>query len=135
MVGLDPKRGDSLSVSRVTFEPVKAAKPAAGGPLAAVGSPIGLAKKALLGVAALVFLFLMRRGLKRREEEGVVPEPTWLREIEAAMPLAELEAAPTARIPIDAEAVKRNTQRNELDEIARSQPQQVATQVAQWMKE
>jgi flagellar M-ring protein FliF len=135
MVGIDPKRGDTLSVSRLTFAPVKASKPATAGPLGAVGSPIALAKKVGLAIAALVFLMMMRKGLKRREEEGVVPEPTWLREIEASVPLAELEAAPTARIQIDPEAARRGSMKNELEEIARSQPQQVATQVTQWMKE
>jgi flagellar M-ring protein FliF len=135
MVGIDSKRGDTLSVSRLTFAPVKASKPASAGPLGAVGSPIALAKKVFLAIAALVFLMMMRKGLKRREEDGVVPEPTWLREIEASVPLAELEAAPTARIQIDPEAARRGSMKNELEEIARSQPQQVATQVTQWMKE
>jgi len=135
MAGIDTKRGDTLSVSRLTFAPVKASKPASAGPLGAVGSPFGLAKKVLLAIAALVFLMMMRKGLKRREDEGVVPEPTWLREIEASVPLAELEAAPTARIAIDPEAARRSTMKSELEEIARSQPQQVATQVTQWMKE
>lgn len=135
MVGIDTKRGDTLSVSRLTFAPVKASKPATAGPLGAVGNPIALAKKVGLAIAALVFLLMMRKGLKRREEEGVVPEPTWLREIEASVPLAELEAAPTTRIQIDPEAARRGSMKTELEEIARSQPQQVATQVTQWMKE
>ena len=38
-----------------------------------------------------MFLFFMTRHLKRREEDTLMREPTWLREIQAPTSLAELE--------------------------------------------
>jgi flagellar M-ring protein FliF len=134
MAGLDPKRGDTLAVSRVSFaKPVTTAKK--GSPLDALPVPVGVLKKAGLVLAGLVFLVLMARGLKRRESEGIAPEPTWLREVETSWPLRELEAAPTMRIEVDPEAQRRAALRGELEEITRSQPDQVAAQVSQWMQD
>ena len=45
-----------------------------------------------LALVLLLFLFFVRRGLKRREGEALGLEPTWLREITESRPLAELEA-------------------------------------------
>ena len=133
MAGLDRKRGDTLAVSRVDFAPPP--PPAAkAGPLAVVGRFLASAKVVGLSLAALVFLVLMARGLRRREREGVAPEPTWLREIEASWPLRELEA-PTARIEIDPDSQRRAALRGELEELARSQPEQVAQQVTQWIQD
>jgi flagellar biosynthesis/type III secretory pathway M-ring protein FliF/YscJ len=100
-----------------------------------VGDPATLAKPVGLGLAALVLLFLMRRGLKRRENEGAAPEPTWLREIEAAMPLAALEAGAPIRRELDPRAEQREQMHGELVDLASDSPEQVALQVAQWMKE
>jgi flagellar M-ring protein FliF len=132
-VGLDTTRGDTLAVSQVKFATPKAATPTVAG-LPVVGDPAKLAKPVGIGFAALIFLFLMRRGLKRREGEGAAPEPTWLREIESAMPLAQLEAGAAVR-QHDPMAEQRESQHNELVELANQQPEQVALQVAQWMKE
>jgi flagellar M-ring protein FliF len=133
-VGLDIKRGDTLAVSQVKFATPKVDTPTVAG-LPVVGDPMKLAKPIGLGLAALIFLFLMRRGLKRREAEGTAPEPTWLREIEAAMPLAQLEAGSPLRREHDPKADAREHARNELVELATGQPEQVALQVSQWMKE
>ena len=135
-VGLNEQRGDTLSVSQVKFQAPAAETPTVAG-LPVVGDPASLAKPVGIGFAALVFLFLMRRGLKKREGEGTAPEPTWLREIEAAMPLAALEAGGYAVTRRDADPIaeQREQARNELVDLATSQPEQVALQVATWMKE
>jgi flagellar biosynthesis/type III secretory pathway M-ring protein FliF/YscJ len=93
-----------------------------------------LVRDALIVIAALVFLFLIRRNLTKREGEPRFAEPTWLREISQATPLAALEAAGVASIPSP------NAQRHELmtkeaEEIVRRQPEHVALQVQQWMNE
>lgn len=133
MAGVDASRGDTLSVSPVDFvEPP--APPKAGGPFALLAKVSGAAKTAGLALAALAFLALLVRGLRRREQDAVAPEPTWLREIEASWPLRELEA-PTTRIEVDPEAQKRAALRGELEEIVRTQPEHVAMQVSQWMRE
>ncbi len=85
-------------------------------------------------IGALAFLALVVLGLRRREREQVAAEPTWLREIEASWPLRELEA-PTMRLEVDADTQRRAALRGELEEVARSQPEQVALQVSQWMRE
>lgn len=136
-VGLDKQRGDTLAVSQVAFAKPKAETPVSAG-LPIVGDPAALAKPVGLGLGALIFLFLMRRGLKRRETEGAAPEPTWLREIEAAMPLAQLEAgggSSARRRELDPASERRDQTHTEVVDLANGQPEQVALQVAQWMKE
>ena len=85
-VGLNPKRGDALSISQIAFQ-----KPAA--TTATATSPtkmLGYAKYAVIAIGALLFLFFMRRNLKRRERESFGGQPTWLRELETPRPLAAL---------------------------------------------
>ena len=132
MAGIDTKRGDALTVSRVAFaKPVTAAVKAS--PLSKL--PLGLAKKVLLGLAGLIFLFLLTRALKKREGAEVAAEPTWLREIEADWPIRELDA-PTMRLELEPSTGKhRDQMREEFEEIARAQPDKVALQVAQWVED
>jgi flagellar M-ring protein FliF len=134
LVGLNTKRGDTMAVSRIAFaKPATAATTKAAGPLAMLGNPIALAKDALLGLAALLFLFFMRRSLKRREDEDAVPSPTWLRELERGMTVAELEAAPTVQQLPPPRVV--DQVQEQLEQIADEQPEAIANQVAQWMTE
>lgn len=135
MVGLTPTRGDTISMASVPFQKTAATAAASAGPLAMVGvsSPMALVRDALIVIAALVFLFLIRRNLKKRESEPRFAEPTWLREISQATPLAALESG-ASMIPSP------NAQRHELmtkeaEEIVRRQPEHVALQVQQWMNE
>lgn len=134
MAGIDTKRGDTLAVSRVTFAKQTAAAAAKGGPLAMLGNPLQAAKIALGLLAAAVFLFVVRRGIRRRESEGVAPEPTWLREIVGSVPVAELEAA-AGRRALEAGSQRSAGLKAEAEEIARNQPEQIAAQVGQWLKE
>lgn len=133
MAGLDPKRGDTIELSRISFAKLPTATATAPklGPLA---NPIGLAKYVAIALAALVFLFLMRRGLKRREGESLAGEPVWLREIEGPTPIAELEVAPV-RTALDPAQERRATVRGQVEEIVRREPEQVAAQIGQWLKE
>ena len=52
---------------------------------------LGYAKYAVVGLGALMFLFFMRRSIRRREKEPFAGQPTWLRELETPRPLAELD--------------------------------------------
>jgi len=93
LAGITPSRGDTLAVSQVAMAtqsaPATQAKPS---PVAVImKNPLGLARNVLLAIAAIVFLFMIRRALKRREGEASVPEPTWLRELESGLTVAELE--------------------------------------------
>jgi flagellar M-ring protein FliF len=132
MAGLNPKRGDTITLTQLAF-----AKPAATTATATKANPLmaklGLAKYALAGLGALIFLLMMRRGLKRREGE-LVAEPVWLREIEGPRPIAELEVAPV-RAGLAPAVERRETVRTQVEEIVKKEPEQVAAQIGQWLKE
>jgi flagellar M-ring protein FliF len=134
LAGITPTRGDTIAVSRVTFAK-STTTTATASPLSKLGNPAGIAKDVGVGLLVLIFLFMMRRALKKREGEESVPEPTWLREIEQARPLAELEAGPARAALPDANSEARNAVKGEVEEIARNQPQAIAAQVSSWMKE
>jgi flagellar M-ring protein FliF len=136
MVGLTPSRGDTISMASVPFQKSTATGAAAAGPLAAigVGNPLSLVRDAVIGLIALVFLFLLRRNLKRRESDARFAEPTWLREISHATPIAALESAAIRSGPSLA-VHQRELVQKEAEEIVHRQPEHVALQVQQWMNE
>ena len=100
-----------------------------------MANPLALLKYVGLAFGTLIFLFGVRRGLKRREAEGVGAEPTWLREIERSVAVAELEAAPATRGAIDPVHARRAALKAEAEEIASKQPEQIAVQVSEWLKD
>ena len=125
--GIDPKRGDTITQSVVSFAKPKAAPGPAGLPVPpAFLTPL---KYAGIGLASLVFLFLVTRALRRREQEAI-PMPTWLSEIEGPKPLAELERSTGGPVPaaIPAEATG-------VDNLVREQPERVAQQLRAWISE
>lgn len=137
LAGITPARGDTISVSSVAF----AAQPKAvkASPLSGLMSnPLGLVKPVLIAFAAIVFLFTMRRSLKRRETEGVAPEPTWLREFQSALPIAELTVSKDRddlNNEATANAERRKALRAEAEEIALAAPEELAAQVGAWVKD
>ncbi|HET6868986.1 MAG TPA: flagellar basal-body MS-ring/collar protein FliF [Solirubrobacteraceae bacterium] len=131
-VGLNAKRGDSLSISQIAF-----AKPAA--TTATPSSPtkmLGYAKYGLVGVGALLFLFFMRRNIKRREREVFGGQPTWLRELETPRPLAAL-ASGADEEPTDIKRLRSpvNVPKRQVEELVERDPDRVAQQVRAWMSE
>ena len=125
--GIDPKRGDTITQSVVSFAKPKAAPGPAGLPVPpAFMTPL---KYGGIGLASIVFLFLVTRALRRREQEAI-PMPTWLSEIEGPKPLAELERSTggpvAAAIPAEASGV---------DNLVREQPERVAQQLRAWISE
>jgi flagellar M-ring protein FliF len=121
--GIDPARGDTLTVNRVPF-----AKPEEPEQPSPVEDYLGYAKWGALGLATLIFLLLVRRALRRREEE-TLGEPVWLSEINAPQPLSALEAdAPTLELP-------RSDIRRRAEELAAKEPEKVAQQLRAWMAE
>jgi flagellar M-ring protein FliF len=135
LAGISPTRGDTMAVSRIAFAKRTPAAAVKGSPLSLFQDPLGLAKKAVVVVAALLFLVTMRRALARRERDASVPEPKWLREIESGMTVAELEAAPVQRALPSAGQVERTEIFEQVDEISQKKPEAIAHQVATWMKE
>src|SRR5579875_2789826 len=65
-VGLNPKRGDQISVSQLKFAPASTTtvKPAAANPMMKYG------KYGVLGIGAIVFLFFMIRAIRKREKDS-----------------------------------------------------------------
>ncbi len=128
--GIDPARGDTLAVSQVTF--AKVAEPKLPSPLLPI---LGYLKYAGLGLATLLFLVFVRRHLRRRESDVLAEEPRWLREFSGSASLAELEHAqavsPTRRIPEPTASASRQ----QLQEIAEAEPERVAAQVRNWIRE
>jgi flagellar M-ring protein FliF len=132
--GITPGRGDKLSVSQVAF-----AKPPAPAKKPATAAALGFAKYIVAGLGLLAFLFFVTRHLRRRENQTLLGQPVWLREIESPTSLAELErgmngyddtmALPRARRP------EPNPVRAELEELVDREPERVAHQVRAWMNE
>ena len=83
MVGLDPepRRHDhDRRPCRSRRSPARRRRRPAG-PLGVPLSIMDIVKYVVGGIGSVVFLFLVRKNLKRREGEARRPEPTWLREI------------------------------------------------------
>jgi flagellar M-ring protein FliF len=132
-VGLNAKRGDTMSVSQIAF-----AKPTTTTPSAASPSKmLGYAKYAVIGLGALLFLFFMRRNLKRREREVFAGQPTWLRELETPRPLAALAAGGSDEPPTEVKRLRSpvNVPRRQVEELVDRDPDRVAQQVRAWMDE
>src|SRR3954452_4124325 len=133
-VGFNTARGDTMQAAQMAF--AKPATPKAGpvpttmlGPLKWVG----------LGLASLLFLFFMTRGLKKREGENL-GTPAWLTTIEEPMSLAQLEAhtqsnyldtAASAMLPPRVP----DASLHQLDQLMEREPERVAAQVKAWMAE
>src|SRR3954452_6376167 len=133
--GLDQTtRGDTITATQMAF--VKAATPKAGpvpttmlGPLKWVG----------LGLASLLFLFFMARGMRRREGENL-GTPAWLTTIDEPVSLAQLEAR-TSSSYLDTASAQMLPPRvpdaslHQLDQLMEREPERVAAQVKAWMAE
>ena len=84
-VGLNTKRGDTLSLGQLSF-----AKPTTTAPAAAssTSSMMGYAKYGAVGLGSLIFLIFSGRMLRRRERENFAGQATWIRELESPRTLA-----------------------------------------------
>lgn len=128
--GIDTQRGDTLSVAQMTFAKQPTATPANAGPLPS-GGIFGYAKYALLGLAALLFLFFVTRHLRRRENE-VLADPAWLRQLEAPTPIAQLEHLEG---PPPSLIVQANPRKKQIEEVVTKEPERVAVALRTWMNE
>src|SRR3954470_12975843 len=131
--GVQVPRGDTITATQMAF--AKPVTPKAGpvpttmlGPLKWVG----------LGLAALLFLFFMTRGMKRRENENL-GTPAWLTTIDEPVSLAQLEAGTAdtnfvANTQMLAPRVP-DASLHQLDQLMEREPERVAAQVKAWMAE
>ncbi len=127
----EAERGDRITASVLPF----AEQPEAGGGGSSGAVPaqaVDMAKYGALGFASLIFLFFVGRHLRRREDEALMGEPMWLRQIEAPQSLSELEAAQAGgagREPVGVGS------RQTVEDTLRREPEKVATQVRNWLSE
>src|SRR6201991_1878491 len=132
--GIDTARGDTITATQMAF--AKAVTPKAGpvpttmlGPLKWVG----------LGLASLLFLFFMMRGMRKREGENL-GTPAWLTTIEEPTTLAQLEASTSASYLDHASSAMLpprvpDASLHQLDQLMEREPERVAAQVKAWMAE
>jgi len=122
--GIEPKRGDTITMSRIAF-----AKPPAPPAPSPVGGVLDVVKYVVLGLAGLGFLIFAGRHLRRREEDVLDAEPVWLRELNAPTSLAELELGDPDRERDWGEGDRRS------EDVASMEPDRVAQQLRAWIKE
>jgi flagellar M-ring protein FliF len=127
--GVQADRGDTITVSQLAFAPQAAPAPS-GGPVPE--GALGMIKYALLGLASLLFLFFVSRHLRKREDEALMGEPMWLRQIEAPQSLSALEAAQGAGPTVEHPG---GTHRMKVEEAVRKDPDRVAAHVRTWLAE
>jgi flagellar M-ring protein FliF len=128
--GLNPKRGDTIAISQVAFAKLPA--PVKPGIVTNIGGPL---KYAGLAIALLAFLFFMSRHLKKRENEQLMGEPVWLRELEHPMPISQLDGRPVSPVLPERQPVPESLARLQMDDIVSKEPERVAQQVRAWMSE
>src|SRR4051794_2378216 len=126
--GITATRGDVFQAVQVPF-----AKPAAPKTGPVPTSILGPLKWVGLGLGSLLFLFFMARHIRRRESETLAA-PEWLREIEAPIRLAELEAGSAAQLTA-LPARQPNEGMHKLDQLMEREPDRVAAQVRHWLSE
>ncbi len=125
--GIQPERGDTIATSQLAFVKQPAAKAESTGPVPA--GALGIAKYAGLGLASLLFLLFVGRHLRKREDEALMGEPMWLRQIEAPRSLSELEAAQATAGGGTLDP------RQKVEDAVRKEPERVAAQVRNWLSE
>ncbi len=133
--GIQPKRGDTISIGRLAF-----AKPTTPG--APGGGLLSYLKYALIALAAGAFLLFTTRALRRREHDALDEQPPWLRELELPVRLSELERETPPhpgeqRPPVEEELVPAGASpvRRRIEALAQNDPNRVAQQLRSWMQE
>jgi flagellar M-ring protein FliF len=130
----EEERGDRITASVLPFaELPKAEEQGAAGPVPA--GAVDMAKYGALGFASLIFLFFVGRHLRRREDEALMGEPLWLRQIEAPQSLSALEAAHNGGAPAAAGEPVGVGARETVEDALRKDPEKVAGQVRNWLSE
>jgi flagellar M-ring protein FliF len=135
--GINTQRGDTISLSSVPFVKQPAAAAVKTGPMA---DPIGLAKYVGLGLGSLLFLFFVTRHLRKRENAGLLAEPTWLSQIEAPRPVGQLAAGTAGSGSMGALTEPMltnhpNRRKQQIDQAVQREPDRVVQALRGWMAE
>jgi flagellar M-ring protein FliF len=128
---------DALVVKQVKFPTTTTTGPAAAA--APASGMMGMVKEALVGIGAIVFLFLITRMLRRRESEPLaLRQATWLRELDSPRSLIELEDEAGSAEPVRVKRLrpaKSSTAKVQIEDLVEHEPDRVASQVREWMAE
>ena len=135
-VGLNAKRGDTLAFGQIAFAKLTpTTTPAASSPTAM----LKYAKTGAIALGSIIFLFFMRRLLRRREHESLAGQPTWLRELEAPRTLAAFEHGGIGELDEATRVMQLrppvNVARQQIEDLVDRDPDRVAQQVRAWMAE
>jgi flagellar M-ring protein FliF len=137
-VGLNAKRGDTMSIGQLAFPKATATAPVAAAP----SKMKTYAKYGFIGLGSLIFLIFSGRMLRRRERENFAGQATWIRELESPRTLAALErqqggATMVGGSPTEVMALKSpvNVARRQVEDLVERDPERVAQQVRAWMAE
>ena len=131
--GVNRQRGDTITTSVVPFAK-QPATAAAAGPTANI---LGYAKWAGLGLASLIFLFFMRRALRKREDADLLGEPVWLRQLDGPRPVGALAAGGGAEFGDQATQALPASQsrRHVVEQVVEKEPERVVQALRTWMAE
>ena len=127
--GINTQRGDTITLSSVPF----AKQPAAAKPGSLPVNVLAYAKWAGLGLASLLFLFFVRRALRRRESADLIGEPVWLHQIESPRPVGELAAGEAGTQPLLTS--NPNRRRQQVEQAVQREPERVVQALRGWMAE
>ena len=129
----EAERGDRITASVLPFAAQPKPQGESTGPVPA--GAVDMAKYGALGFASLIFLFFVGRHLRRREDEALMGEPLWLRQIEAPQSLSSLEAAQAGGAAGGGPELVGVGSRQTVEDALRKDPETVATQVRTWLSE
>src|SRR3954468_7403107 len=135
--GINTQRGDTISLSSVPFVKQPAAAAAKAAPMS---DPIGLAKYVGLGLGSLLFLFFVTRHLRKRENAGLLAEPTWLSQIEAPRRVGQVAAGTAgwgSRGALTEPMLTNhpNRRKQQIDQAVQREPDRVVQALRGWMAE
>jgi flagellar M-ring protein FliF len=139
-VGLNPKRGDNLSLSVQPFDHTTADAAAAAAKKAAAAAAAAQSQAALMsmiktgGVVLLVIIVVVVSlviGRKRKDDDGVDDLDAFLSTLNDAP--GSLPPAPKEIVPQNREAAIHLARQRDLAEMADSQPQEVARLLRTWL--
>jgi len=134
--GVDAERGDTISTTAIEFPKAEEVK---GSPVPA--GALGALKGIAIAIAAMMFLFFLSRYLRGREEDVLMDEPSWLKQL--PRPAAAVGAeAPNVQMmqqmdQMETVAAKFSSdpRKKALHNVVDNEPERVAAHLRSWITE
>ncbi len=134
--GVDSERGDTISTTAMEFPKTEEAK-ASPVPAGMLGALKGIA----IAIAAMMFLFFLSRYLRGREEDVLMDEPSWLKQLPRPASPVGLEAPNVQMMQqmdqMEAVAAKfaSDPRKKALQDVVDNEPERVAAHLRSWITE